>query len=257
MQDLRISFVQLDTLWEDIEGNLAQLTDIVKEVPKESDLLVLPETFSTGFTMEPEKWAETMNGKAVNWMRTAAQEKDLIVAGSLVIKEDNAYFNRFVFVHPDGSVQYYNKRHLFSLAGEDEHYNKGDENIIVEVNGWKIRPQVCYDLRFPVWSKNTDNYDVLLYTANWPAKRIEHWRKLLMARAIENQSYVIGVNRVGTDGNQLEYNGNSMCVGPMGDVLTEVVDKQGLINMSLEYSPISSFRDFLSVLNDSDQFTID
>lgn len=257
MQDLKVSFIQYNTAWQDIPANLSRLSDLISEVPSDSDLLILPETFSTGFTMDPSNWAEEMDGSAVNWMKENAVSKNLIIGGSLVISENGQYYNRFVFAFPDGSVQYYNKRHLFSLTGEDKEYAKGHKNVQLEIKGWKIRPLVCYDLRFPVWSKNDDHYDLLIYTANWPEKRIAHWQKLLMARAIENQAYVLGVNRYGEDGNGLKYNGSSMLIDPMGETQTQILDREEVVNVILNYKAVSSFREFLSVLDDSDSFTID
>jgi predicted amidohydrolase len=257
MQNLNISYVQLDTAWQDISANLSRLTEILKALNPETDLLVLPEMFSTGFTMTPETCAEKMEGSAVRWMQGQATLRNMTVAGSLVIEDEGKYYNRFVFVHANGKLDYYNKRHLFSLSGEHEKYTQGNQNITIDIQGWKVRPQICYDLRFPVWSKNRDEYDLLLYSANWPEKRIEHWRKLLMARAIENQAYTMGINRVGTDGNDLTFNGSSMLVSPMGDVLHESDNKEVLEMVSLDKQKIAEFRDFLSVLKDADSFSID
>jgi omega-amidase len=257
MQDLTISFIQLDTVWEDIKANLSRLTELVKNLGSNVDLLVLPETFSTGFTMEAKRLSETMEGSAVRWMQGQAVLRDLTVCGSLIIEEEGQYYNRFIFAHANGKIEYYNKRHLFALTGEQNHFKPGNKNVLINIKGWKIRPQICYDLRFPVWSKNTEEYDLLIYTANWPEKRIEHWRKLLMARAIENQSYALGVNCFGKDGNDISYNGNSMLVAPMGDVVIEKTGEEVLETVTLNHDNIVAFRNFQSVLQDGDSFSVE
>lgn len=257
MQDLNISLVQLDTVWEDIPANLGRLTELLKNVDPKTNLLVLPEMFSTGFTMDPASVSESMEGSAIRWMQGQATLRNMSIAGSLIIEDEGKFYNRFVFAHPNQKVDYYNKRHLFSLTGEHEKYTSGSENVQVNIMGWKIRPQVCYDLRFPIWSKNNDEYDLLLYTANWPEKRIAHWQKLIQARAIENQAYVLGVNRVGRDGNDLSYIGSSMLADPMGEVELQMSDEEGVAMVSLSKTKLNEVRSFMSVLKDGDRFTIE
>jgi predicted amidohydrolase len=260
MQTLKIALVQADQKWEDKAGNLALFEERLNDIQKQEerpDIIVLPEMFTTAFTMEPEKLAEGMDGEGVNWMQRMARKLNAIITGSLIIKESGAYFNRLIWMMPDGSMSFYNKRHLFSMAGEEKVYFPGTEKLIVEYKGWKICPVVCYDLRFPVWLRNTERYDVLIVAANWPERRIQHWRKLLQARAIENQCYVAGVNRVGVDGNQFNYSGSTMYVDPMGEILSELVNEEGIILAELQREVLTHTRRYMPFLNDMDSFTID
>jgi predicted amidohydrolase len=229
---------------------------MLRDVPGDSDLAVLPEMFTTGFTMEVNDLAETMDGNAVQWMKSQAAKQNIAICGSLIISEGTNVYNRFVLAKPDGSTTHYDKRHLFTMAGEHESFSPGNENKNWDVNGWSIRPQVCYDLRFPVFSRNTDQYHLLLYTANWPEKRIGHWRKLLIARAIENQCYVAAVNRVGRDGKSIAYNGNSMFIDFDGRVIQERMNKSIVLTSTLSISDLLERRKQFPVLDDQDQFDL-
>lgn len=253
---LKIAGIQSQLFWEDIDKNLSYFSRKINELSS-VDLIVLPEMFTTGFTMNPEKVAETMQGKSVNWMIQQAQKKTVAITGSLIIKEGKSFYNRSVFVFPDGGVQYYDKRHLFTLAGEQEKYMPGSNKLIVTYKEWKICPLICYDLRFPVWSRNTGNYDVLLYVANWPQPRIEAWNFLLKARAIENLCYCVGVNRVGVDSNKHKYSGNSAIINPLGEILSELPEnKEGIVKATFKKPELNTIRKKLGFLEDKDQFTI-
>ena len=221
MNELRICLVQADLAWENRNQNLAHLRQMVEQSPS-TDIVFLPEMFASGFTMNAAACAETADGDSVRWMKDLARGQNCAVTGSLIIAENGRYYNRLFWVEPDGKTLTYNKRHLFSLAGEEKVFTRGTENILIEYKGWRIRPQICYDLRFPVWARNTDNYDLLYYVANWPERRVKHWQQLLIARAIENQSYVVGVNRVGNDGNGIEHSGHSAVIDAMGERLTDI-----------------------------------
>lgn len=259
MNDLKVTLVQTDIAWENISQNLNHLSESLKNIST-TDLVVLPEMFSTGFSMHPEKFAETMEGSAVIWMKKMAAEKNCTICGSLMIEENGKYFNRFVLVESNGTIHQYNKKHLFGLGDETNHYTAGTEKIIVELNGWKILPLICYDLRFPVWSRNKlindkAEYDLLLYVANWPAKRKQAWQTLLPARAIENQCYVVGVNRVGVDGNQFDYSGNSMAIDCLGNILFQNEGQQITETISLNANHLLENREVIPFLKDADKFS--
>lgn len=266
MQRLIITIIQTDLKWEDKQGNLNMIEEKIRSIREKTNIVVLPEMFSTGFSMRPEALAETMDGPTVTWMKNISREKNIILAGSIIIQEDDQYFNRFLWVLPNGQLGVYDKRHCFSLAGEDQHYTPGNKRTIASVGGWKINLQVCYDLRFPVWSRQqiqqdpekeiSPEYDVLIYVANWPEKRIHAWRTLLQARAIENQCYVIGVNRVGHDGNSLYHTGNSMVVDPLGAVMYEKADEEDIHTIALERSHLDEVRKQLPFWSDGDHFLI-
>lgn len=214
MQDLTISIIQSDLVWKDVDSNLASFAFDIDQIEEAIDLIVLPEMFNTGFVVEPETAAEEMEGKTMQWMRSQAEKKQAVLCGSLIIYENENYYNRLIWMQPDGRFQQYDKRHLFSMGGEHHKFTGGKESLLVELKGWKIKPLVCYDLRFPVWAKNNYSngeydFDLLIYIANWPSVRRDPWMSLLKARAIENQAYVIGVNRIGEDGNGLAHAGDS------------------------------------------------
>ena len=256
MQDLKIAMVQSFQHWEDIDANLNMFGEKIRSINEPVDIIVLPEMFSTGFSMNPALLFETMDGMAVAWMKAIASETNAVITGSLIIKENDNYYNRLVWMRPDGSYETYDKRHLFSMAGEEKVFSSGNEKLIVEVKGWKICPMVCYDLRFPVWIRNVENYDLLLFVANWPDKRIEHWRKLLQARAIENQCFVVGVNRVGLDGNEIPYTGHSMFVNSQGEIQTEIIDENKIEIITLNDESLIITRRYMPFLNDRDGFEI-
>ena len=260
MNDLKITLVQTDLHWEQATKN-RHMFDKKLEHISETDLIVLPEMFSTGFSMQPEKFAERMNGETVEWMKRKATEKNSAVCGSVMIKDNNHYYNRFVVALKDGSVLTYDKRHLFGLGDENNHYSAGKQQLIFELNGWKILPLICYDLRFPVWSRNKliegkPLYDILLYVANWPEKRKQAWKTLLPARAIENQSYVVAVNRVGMDGTGMEYHGNSMLTDSRGQHLFHNEGDEVVYQISLSKEMLNETRNSLPFLKDADKFSL-
>lgn len=222
MSDLTVTLIQSDLVWEDSAANLKALSAQLPQEGGVTDLIVLPEMFATGFSMSPAPIAQRMDGPAVRWMMAQAAEKTAAVTGSLIIEDGGSYFNRLIWATPDGQIATYDKRHRFRMAGEHDVYAAGDTVLTVEWRGWRIRPFICYDLRFPLWTRNMENaYDIAVFVANWPERRSMHWRQLLVARAIENLCYVVGVNRVGTDGNGHPYSGDSAIVAPDGDILFE------------------------------------
>jgi omega-amidase len=274
---LLVTLVQSALHWEDKEANLAMLEKQINSVTGRMELVVLPEMFNTGFSMNPVKLAETMEGPTVSWMRKICAEKKIILTGSAIIKKNENYFNRLIWMLPTGEYGFYDKRHLFAYAGENAQFSSGKKRLIASVKGWKINLLVCYDLRFPVWARQSvpvsalpdgsfiksadqktegPEYDVLVYVANWPDKRSHAWKTLLQARAIENQCYVIGVNRVGTDGNNHLYSGDSMVVDPMGEVLQTVSGHEAIFTYPLTLEKITSVRERLPFLDDADPFII-
>ena len=258
MQYLKTAIIQTDLVWLNAVKNQQQILEKIDQIKEEVDLIILPEMFTTGFSMHPQEVAETMQGNTVKWMQSIAAEKNMAVAGSVIISESSKYYNRFLFVHPTGEVHYYNKKHLFTLAGEHKIYTSGNEKIIVNYKGWKICPMVCYDLRFPVWARNVEDYDVLIYVANWPKPRITAWDTLLKARAIENMCYTIGVNRVGKDANKLEYSGHSAIYDCLGEELTEIApNKEGVAVVTLAKNHLNIVRKKLNFLSDKDAFQIE
>jgi predicted amidohydrolase len=255
---LHIVGIQADLIWEESTKNIDSFEDKINNLPENTDLVVLPEMFTSGFTMNPESVAEKMNGHSISWMQKIAIKKQIAITGSLVIEEKNNYFNRLVFVHPSGKAEIYDKRHSFTLAGEDKVYTSGSEKLIISYKGWKICPLICYDLRFPVWARNTDNYDLLIFMANWPAKRITAWDTLLKARSIENMCYTIGVNRIGLDANNYEYSGNSLIVDFLGEEISSLPKNEtGFVNAILSKESLDLTKKKLGFLNDKDAFTID
>lgn len=252
---MKISLIQTTLAWEDAAANRAHFTGLIDTI-ETTDLIVLPEMFATGFTMNPAAVAEVPDGLTVQWMQQTAKAKNCAITGSLAINENENYYNRLFFVFPDGSIQTYNKRHLFSYADEHKHYTKGTEKLIVEYKGWKICPLVCYDLRFPVFARNVENYDILLYVANWPQVRTFAWDALLKARAIENLSYTIGVNRVGVDGNGHAYSGHTQAMDALGAYLLEPTEADGVFTIELDKDALEATRSRFAFLNDMDDFEI-
>ena len=259
MQDeLKIALIQSDLIWENPQQNRDHFTKKITSISETVDLIVLPEMFTSGFTMNAENIAETLQGETVVWMQDLAKKKEAAIIGSLIISEENTFYNRLLFVHPNGSIETYNKKHCFTLAGEDKVYQSGTKKTIVAYKGWKICPLICYDLRFPVWARNVENYDVLLYVANWPKPRIAAWDALLKARAIENMSYCIGVNRVGVDANNHAYPGHSAVFNVLGEQLTHIAENQESIEIvTLNKTHIKTNRDKLNFLNDKDVFSLE
>ncbi|MBP3942319.1 amidohydrolase [Sphingobacteriaceae bacterium WQ 2009] len=257
MEPIKITIFQAYIFWENIDNNLKNLSTRLAALREKTDLIILPEMFNTGFTNNVEKCAEKPNGKTMRWMFAMAQQFDCVIAGSLIIEEDGKYYNRFIWMSADGSYVKYDKRHLFGLGGEHEFYTAGDSRVVVNLKGWKVSPMICYDLRFPVWSRNQQGaYDLLIYIASWPDKRSAHWRALLPARAIENQAFVIGVNRVGHDGNEIYYSGGSMCIGPNGDVVYYKPEDEDLYTFTLSPKDLLAVRERFPFLKDADNFTI-
>lgn len=255
---LKIAVFQFDLKWENIQANLEKIDCILEQLPADVDIVFLPEMFSTGFTMNAAKVAETMDGETMNWLKDISSKYDIAICGSLVIQEDRKFYNRLIFVEPSGKISHYDKRHLFTMSGENTVYTPGNSRLIVKYRGWRICPLICYDLRFPVWSRNLKNYDLLAYVANWPEQRSLVWNTLLKARAIENQSYVVGVNRVGADGNKITYSGQSQIIDAKGTEL--VVGKEyseEVVFAELSHSKLEQFRRKFPVLDDTDPYSID
>lgn len=304
MSTLTITIIQTNLHWEDKPANLKMLEEKIMGIKEKTEIVVLPEMFNTGFTMQPEKLAETMEGETVAWMKRVAMEKRVVLVGSVAVKTEermetglsertetgisertetvSSYTNRLLWMLPNGQYGYYDKRHLFAFAGEDEHYTAGNKRLIASVKGWKINLQVCYDLRFPVWARNRSfapsyataaegtqddkassadisnqpEYDVLVYVANWPERRSHAWKTLLQARAIENQCYVVGVNRVGNDGNNIYHSGDSMIVDPLGEVLYTKKDEEDIHTITIDKAQLDTVREKLPFLKDGDGFSI-
>ena len=250
---INITIIQSNIIWEDKDSNLKNYQSKIDNI--ESDLIILPEMFTTGFTMNPKSLAETMSGETVQWMKENASKMNSAICGSIIIQEDSKYFNRFIWVNPDGSIHHYDKKHLFSFVGEDKNYTPGNEKLIIEYKGWKICSLICYDLRFPVWSRNSEDYDLLIYVANWPTKRKLAWKSLLVARAIENQCYVIGVNRVGYDENNY-YSGESKLVNALGETLYVNSHVEDIYTTTISKYELNKVRTQLPFLNDKDNFKI-
>ncbi|MCB0465697.1 MAG: amidohydrolase [Aequorivita sp.] len=254
---LNITIIQSELHWENAEANRMMFSEKIQNIESETDLIVLPEMFSTGFSMNAEKLAEPNDGETLNWMISEAQKKNCAITGSVIISENDKFYNRLFFVFPDGSFQKYDKKHTFTLAKENETYSAGKERLIIDYKGWKICPLVCYDLRFPVWARNTKDYDVLIYVANWPKVRTLAWDILLRARAIENMAYCVGVNRVGFDGNDHEYIGHSAVYDVLGkQISTANFETEFTETIFLEKEHIESNRKHLQFLNDRDSFTL-
>lgn len=255
---MKIALIQTNIIWENSISNIESYKARIQMLDTNVDLIVFPEMFTTGFTMNPSTVAESMQGKSVNWMRELAKKQNAAVAGSLVIQEKGNYYNRFLFVFPDGTLEYYDKRHLFTLAGEEKvYFPNSNPKKIITYKGWKICPQICYDLRFPVYSRNVENYDILLYVANWPKPRIQAWDILTRARAVENLSYVVAVNRVGFDNNELEYIGHSQVIDELGNYLIEPYEDEMVRYVELNKDSLFQTRAKLNFLNDKDNFTIE
>lgn len=252
---LKFTLIQTDLIWEDKKANLQMLEEKIALVKEKNTIVILPEMFTTGFSMKPELLAEKMNGFTMEWLKRLSATHKNIITGTIIIEEDGKYFNRLIWMQPDGKYAYYNKRHLFAYGEEDKYYTPGNKKLITSVNGFKINLQVCYDLRFPVWSRQEKNdlYDVLIYTANWPEKRIQAWEKLLQARAIENQCYVIGVNRIGLDGKNIYHSGNSMIVNSMGEVLYNKKNDEDTFTIELKKKHLEETRDKLPFWKDADE----
>lgn len=262
MSQLIITLVQTALHWEDKEANLRMLEEKISGIKEKTHIVVLPEMFSTGFSMKPETLAEKMDGPTVRWMRELSAEKRVIITGSIIIEEGGQYFNRLIWMLPNGRCGHYDKRHLFAYAGEDKFFNAGNKRFTASVNGWTINFIICYDLRFPVWSRQQPmeagglEYDLLLCVANWPERRVKAWKTLLQARGIENQCFVVGVNRVGEDGNGIYHSGHSCVIDAMGEVLYQKENDEDIFTITLEKNTLETIREKLPFSRDADAFEI-
>lgn len=267
MSNLLVTLIQSDLVWQNPAKNLALLEEKIHSIEGRAEIVVLPEMFSTGFSMQPELFAETMEGASVAWMRRVASEKRIILTGSLIIKEYDQYYNRLIWMLPNGQCGYYNKRHLFGYAGEDQQYTAGEKRLVATVKGWRVLLLICYDLRFPVWSRQTPaaaveegtgaaEYDAIIYVANWPERRSHAWRTLLQARAIENQCYVMGVNRIGNDGHEVAHSGDSMVVDPLGSIVFDAGHTSCIQTVELQSAHLDRIRIQLPFLKDADGFEL-
>jgi len=257
MQDLNIALFQYDIAWENPSVNREKIQTFIEGLSSETDLVILPEMFTTGFSLKPQGLAETMLGTTVVWMQELAKKHEVAIVGSLIITENESYYNRLIFVHDNGRIETYDKRHAFTLAGEQKEYTTGTDRLIVRYKGWKICPLICYDLRFPVWARNTEDYDVLLYVANWPEVRISAWNALLKARAIENMAYTIGVNRVGEDANGHTYSGSSVAIDSLGTVIMATdLYKETVCSVTLSKEILDKNRKRFGFLKDGDAFDL-
>ena len=261
MPSLTISIIQTKLFWENKKANMEMLEQKIKSISEKTEVVILPEMFTTGFSMKPEIFAEKMDGETMQWMKKMAAEKKIILTGSIIIEENGKYFNRLVWMLPNGQFGWYDKRHLFAYADEHSHYTPGNKKLIASVKGWKINLQICYDLRFPVWTRQTpggsdSKYDLLINVANWPEKRSVAWKTLLQARAIENQCFVVGVNRVGEDGKEILYSGGSMIIDPLGEIIYEKNKEEYIFTHTLQKEKVNEVRSHFPFLNDADSFVI-
>jgi omega-amidase len=252
---LTVGLVQFDISWENPRENMKRIEQLISD-NSSFDLLLLPEMWSTGFTMQPEKVAEDINGPALQWMREQATKRNTCIGGSVSVSEKQKYFNRWYCAYPDGRIAFYDKKHLFSYGSENEHYASGEKSIVIEIKGWRIMPIVCYDLRFPVWCRNKDGYDLLIVAANWPTARIHHWDALIKARSIENQAYVAAVNRIGRDATGLEYNGHSQILDMTGQELLSLGVIEGVKSIILDKEKLVTYRQQYPFLKDMDNFSL-
>jgi omega-amidase len=266
MPSLTITIIQPNLHWENKKANLDMLAQKIESIKEKTEVVILPEMFSTGFSMQPKLLAEKMDGETIEWMKKIASSQKIILTGSLIIEEDGKYFNRLVWMLPNGEYGVYDKRHLFAYADEHNHYSAGNKRLIAQVKGWKINLQVCYDLRFPVWARQSPlppgeagrgpEYDLLINVANWPERRITAWKTLLPARAIENQCYVVGANRVGDDGNNIHYSGESMIIDPLGEILYHKANDEDIFTYTLQKEKLDEVREKFPFWRDADSFDI-
>ena len=278
MSSLTITIIQPNLHWENKRANLDMLSQKIESIREKTEVVILPEMFSTGFSMHPEMLAEKMDGETIQWMKRIAADKKIILTGSTIIEENEKYFNRLIWMLPNGEYGYYDKRHLFAYANEPQHYAAGNKRLIARVKGWKLNLMVCYDLRFPVWARQSplpnpvrpfiragsppggeaqgQEYDVAMFVANWPEKRNHAWKTLLQARAIENQCYVVGVNRVGEDGNKIYYSGDSMIVDPLGEILYQKANEEDIFTYTLQREKLDEVRERFPFWKDADEFNL-
>jgi len=256
MSNLKVIIIQSPLFWEDIEKNIKMFSQKLDKMKKETDLVVLPEMFTTGFSKNAETLAETMSGKTVNFLKYYSKKLKTAICGSVIIRSGNRYYNRLILCTPDRRIYHYDKRHLFSMAKENKIYTNGNKQLIVKIKNWRVAFFICYDLRFPVWCRNRNDYDVAVFSANWPKERNYFWKNLLLARAIENQCYVVGVNRTGTDKNGYEYFGDSSVISPLGKYLVEAKNKDGIFYAELDNKILNNYRKNFPAFKDADKFKI-
>jgi predicted amidohydrolase len=268
MSKLHVTCIQSSLHWQDKEANLKMFDEKIRAIEGYTEIVVLPEMFSTGFSMQPEVYAESMDGPTVSWMKKLSAEKRVIITGSVIIREEDKFYNRLIWMLPNGEYGVYDKRHLFGYAQEDAHYSQGNKRLVASVKGWRVNLMVCYDLRFPVWARQSNSffnpmediepeYDLIIYAANWPERRAHAWKTLLQARAIENQCYVVGLNRVGSDGNEISYSGDSMIIDPLGEVLVTNHGEEKNLSAILEKKHLQEVRTKFPFLKDADKFIIE
>lgn len=255
MQDLNITLLQCELAWEDPSANREQIANAIASLKTDTDLIVLPEMFTTGFSMNALANAEQPNGETEHWMQALAAQHNCAISGSIAVQADGGVYNRMLFATPEG-ITHYDKRHLFRMAGEHNRYQQGEGRVVVNWRGWRILLQVCYDLRFPVFSRNTGDYDLALYVANWPEARRRHWRQLLIARAIENLACVVGVNRIGSDAKGLDYSGDSLAISAEGELLLDMQNESALQQVNLSAQTLSDYREKFPCHLDADQFAL-
>jgi len=256
VQNLTVTLIQTGLHWQDAEANRVHFDHLISNDNTQTDLVVLPEMFTTGFTMDAATNAETMDGDSIAWMRRIAKDRGMTLCGSLIIEEDGRFYNRLIWMSPDGECEHYDKRHLFRMAGEEEHFAAGTQRRIFELNGWKICPLICYDLRFPVWSRGVNAYDLVIFVANWPATRRSAWQMLLPARAIENQCFAVGVNRIGTDGNDKRYSGDSVVHDYLGNAILDCGERACIETACLDGDALERYRKKFPAYLDADTFDI-
>jgi len=264
MQNLKISLVQTDIIWENIDANIEILSKKLDGLTEETDIIILPETFNTGFTNKVRELAEPLNGKTMRWMKDTAQKKNAVITGSIFIKEGDNFYNRLIWYQPNGDFHYYDKRHLFRLENENLYIKQGQRRLVINYKCWKILPLICYDIRFPIWCANKYssrydlyNYDIIIHVSNWPEKRIETWKTLLKARAIENQAYIIGVNRIGIDNNDINYSGESTIIDYKGNSITTISkNEENIVSTSISYDKLEEYRKYFFVGKDWDKYHI-
>jgi len=254
--NLNISGIQYDIVWENKSANIKNIERLLKDVPSKTNIVLLPEMFTTGFSMNTKELGETMKGETVNWMKNIAKTRNFVVGGSIIIKENNLYKNRFLWIEPDGNIQFYDKRHSFGLGDEDQFFSIGKERVIFKYKDWKIFPIICYDLRFPEWIKNNLDYDIILNVANWPSVRESHWSNFLISRAVENQSYIFGLNRIGTDAKNRHYSGDSTIIDYNGEIMTKMGEIEGILSASFSKEKLKEYRGLYPFLKDQDSFKL-
>lgn len=257
MNNLKVTIAQYPIFWEDIDRNIKEFSQELDSYKGKTDLIVFPEMFTTGFTMNVKDFGEDMKGKAVRFIKDYSKKMNAAICGSTIIKVGKNYYNRLILGLPDGKIRYYDKRHLFRMTKEHSVYSSGNKQLVVKIKNWRIAFFICYDLRFPVWSRNRGNYDIAVYSANWPIERIYYWKSLLVARAIENQSYIIGANRTGTDRNGFKYTGESSVINPMGKYIMNAKNKSGLHSVELDMEQLKKFKEKFPAYKDADKFKID